>query len=217
MNTGRKPISRKEMIENKQKSIDSKRRLAKFSRWLHIYLSMVSFAIVLFFSVTGLTLNHADYLQGEAKVKQEKGNLDKQWVNNPDTLYVNKLAVTEYFRNNYQVKGAVNDFRIEESQISIAFKGPAYEAAIFIDRQTGTFDFTETRTGFIGFINDLHKGRDTGNVWFWIIDIAAILMVIISLSGLILLLFIKRKRNNGLILLAIGTLILYIIYRIWGQ
>ncbi len=205
------------MIENKQKSIDTKRRLAKFSRWLHIYLSMVSFAIVLFFSVTGLTLNHADYLQGEAKVKQEKGKLDKQWVNNPDTLYVNKLAVTEYFRNNYQVKGTVNDFRIEESQISIAFKGPAYEASIFIDRQTGTFDFTETRTGFIGFINDLHKGRDTGNVWFWIIDIAAILMVIISLSGLILLLFIKRKRNNGLILLAIGTLILYIIYRIWGQ
>ncbi|RZK83430.1 MAG: peptidase, partial [Pedobacter sp.] len=40
-----------------QKSSRPKKDIAKVSRWLHIYLSMVSFAIVLFFSVTGLTLN----------------------------------------------------------------------------------------------------------------------------------------------------------------
>ena len=35
-----------------------KRRLAKYSRWLHIYVSMTSFVIVFFFAVTGWTLNH---------------------------------------------------------------------------------------------------------------------------------------------------------------
>jgi hypothetical protein len=30
-------------------------------RWLHIYLSMFGLAAVLFFSVTGLTLNHPDW------------------------------------------------------------------------------------------------------------------------------------------------------------
>ncbi len=194
-----------------------KRRLAKFSRWLHIYLSMVSFTIVLFFSVTGLTLNHADYFQGQTQTTQTKGKLPVAWVNNADTNRVAKLNITEHFRNTFSVKGAVNDFRIDETQISLAFKGPGYEAAIFIDRQTGEYELSQSQTGFVGFINDLHKGRDTGKVWFWVIDVAAILMVLISLSGLILLLFIKRKRISGIILLAVGTLLMYLLYRIWGQ
>jgi hypothetical protein len=35
-----------------------RRQSAIVSRWLHLHLSMVSFAIVLFFAVNGLTLNH---------------------------------------------------------------------------------------------------------------------------------------------------------------
>ena len=37
------------------------RQLAVWSRWLHIYLSLISFGAILFFSVTGLTLNHPDW------------------------------------------------------------------------------------------------------------------------------------------------------------
>ena len=194
-----------------------KRRLAKLSRWLHIYLSMVSFTIVLFFSVTGLTLNHADYFQGQTTTKQQKGKLPVEWVNSADTNRVAKLSVVEYFRNKFLVKGAVNDFRIEETQLSLAFKGPGYEAAVFIDRRTGDFDMSESSTGFVGFVNDLHKGRDTGKTWAWVIDVSAILMTLISLSGLILLLFIKRKRVSGMLLLVAGTVIIYVIYKIWGQ
>ncbi len=187
------------------------------SRWLHIYLSMVSFTIVLFFSVTGLTLNHADWFQGKPQTKQEKGKLTASWVNNKDTNLVAKLSVVEYFRNQHAVKGAVVDFRIEDSQVSVSFKGPGYEANAFITRETGEYEFTQTKTGFIGFANDLHKGRDTGTVWAWVIDISAVLMVIISLSGLILLLFIKKKRLNGMILLVVGSILIYLIYKIWGQ
>jgi hypothetical protein len=39
-----------------------KKNTASIARWLHIYLSMISFVIILFFAVTGLTLNHADWL-----------------------------------------------------------------------------------------------------------------------------------------------------------
>ena len=40
-----------------------KRRTAIAARWLHIYLSMVSFAILFFFAVTGITLNHAEWFK----------------------------------------------------------------------------------------------------------------------------------------------------------
>jgi hypothetical protein len=199
------------------RSTASKRKLAGISRWLHIYLSMVSFAIVLFFSVTGITLNHADTMQGETKTSQVKGKLNAAWVQSPDTNKVEKLLIAEYFRNQHAVKGAVNDLRIEEDQVSIAYKGPGYEAMAFINRASGEYELTVAQTGLVGFLNDLHKGRDTGKTWASVIDIAAGLMVLISLTGLILLLFIKRKRVNGLVLLAAGTIIVYLLYRIWGQ
>lgn len=70
--------------KNTPRSTASKRKLAGISRWLHIYLSMVSFAIVLFFSVTGITLNHADTMQGETKTTQTKGKLNAAWVQSAD-------------------------------------------------------------------------------------------------------------------------------------
>ena len=48
------------------------RRTAVLVRWLHIYLSMASFAIVFFFAVTGLTLNHADKFAGRVRTVQKK-------------------------------------------------------------------------------------------------------------------------------------------------
>lgn len=178
---------------------------------------MISFTIVLFFSVTGLTLNHADKFQGEAKTSQTKGKLDSSWVNSKDTLTIQKLNIVEYFRKNYPVKGAVSDFRIDDYQINLAFRAPGYEAAVFIDRVTGNYELTQTSAGLIGFINDLHKGRDTGSTWSWVIDISAVLMVLISLTGIILLLYIKRKRFYGILLVLLGSLLLYLVYRIWGQ
>jgi len=194
-----------------------RRAIAQVSRWLHIYLSMFSFIIVLFFSVTGLTLNHADYFQKHAKITESKGKVDSSWVHVADTLKIQKLALVEFFRTKYKARGAVADFRIEDAEVSFSFKAPGYEADVFITREDGSYQFNETNQGLMGFINDLHKGRDTGKTWLWVIDISAIFMTVISLSGLVLLLFIKKKRAAGLVLLAIGFAITYLLYHFWGQ
>ena len=107
------------------------------------------------------------------------------------------------------------DFRIDDGQLSVSFKGPGYAADIFIDRSTGAYDVTKTAAGFVGIINDLHKGRDTGPVWSVLIDISAILMTVVSLSGFLLLLYIKRKRLSGLLVAAAGLLLAYLIYALW--
>jgi uncharacterized protein len=195
----------------------NKKFIAKASRWLHIYLSMISFIIVLFFSITGLTLNHADYFQKDASITQSKGTLDRSWVSTTDTLKIQKLAIVEYFRNKYKAKGAVADFRINDSEISFSFKAPGYAADAFINRSDASYTLTESNQGLMGFINDLHKGRDTGSTWLLVIDIAAILMTLVSFTGLILLLFIKKKRLPGIALLILGLALMYIIYHFWGQ
>jgi hypothetical protein len=201
----------------KKEGKKAKKKVAKVSRWLHIYLSMVSFAIVLFFSITGLTLNHADFFAGKAITTKDTGRVTAAWVNVKDTNLVSKLNIAEYFRNKHHVKGAVSDFRIDDSQVSISYRGPGYEGDAYITRETGEYELSQTRGSFVAFMNDLHKGRDTGTAWSWVIDVSAIFLVLISLSGLILLLFIKKKRMSGLILAAIGLLLICLIYKLWGQ
>lgn len=199
-----------------QKSVSPKKDVAKLSRWLHIYLSMVSFAIVLFFSVTGLTLNHPTWFGGDKQiVVKHKGTMNVKWVNNSDTNKIAKLEIVEFLRKTYQVKGAVNEFRIDDSELSVSLKGPAYSCDAFIDRETGKYEVSEIKMGIVAVMNDLHKGRDSGAGWSWIIDISAVFLVLISLSGLILLCFIKKKRVAGLITGIIGLVICYLIYIIF--
>jgi hypothetical protein len=191
------------------------RNVAMLSRWLHIYGSMISFAIIFFFAVTGITLNHPDYFAGELKTTQEKGKLDSSWVSNKDTNKIAKLEIVEFLRKNHHISAAVSEFRIDESQCTVSFKGPGYAADAFINRDNGSYELTLLRAGMVGIMNDLHKGRDTGAKWSWVIDIAAALMVLVSLSGMILILYIKRKKWSGLVLALIGTLLLWLIYRMF--
>jgi len=187
------------------------RRLAALSRWLHIYLSMVSFAILLFFAVTGLTLNHAEQFGARPRVTQAKGKIELNWIKVEDSA-VNKLQIAEYLRHAHGVRGALSDFRLDESEATISFKGPGYAADAFINRETGEYELTETRSGLIAILNDLHKGRDTGGAWSRVIDASAILISLVSLSGLILIFFIKRRRLSGLALAVACAVVCYLIY-----
>lgn len=206
-------------LNTKQKHTSSakgkaKKRLATLSRWLHIYLSMLSFTILLFFAITGLTLNHADWFtNGKALVIKEKGVLNKDWVNQTDTTKINKLEIVEFLRNKYHVKGALTDFRIEDTELSLTFNGPGYIADSFINKEDGHFELSVTKLGAVAILNDLHKGRDTGKSWSWLIDVSAILMTIVSLSGIVLICFIKKKRLTGLVMVVVGTILCYLIYK----
>ena len=191
------------------------KQTASFSRWLHIYLSMFCFLIVLFFSVTGITLNHAEWFDGKQVETKLSGTIPAKWVNSPDTAKINKLMIVELLRKQYKVKGFVSDFLIDDGQCSVSFRGPGYSADAYIDRKNGKFQGSELKLGLVAILNDLHKGRDTGNTWSWLIDVSAGFLTLISLTGLVMLLFLKKRRVNGLVLTVIGGIICLLIYYIW--
>lgn len=190
-----------------------KRRLAIISRWIHIYLSMASFGILLFFAVTGLTLNHAEWFDGKPQLAKHTGTLNPKWLQGE----VAKLEIVEALRRVDGAHGALSDFRVEDSQCTVSFKGPGYTADAFIDRASGKYELTETRMGFVAVINDLHKGRDTGKVWSWMIDASALLMTFVSLTGFVLLFFLhKRRLNSGLVVAVMGAIAAWAVYRIFA-
>jgi hypothetical protein len=79
-----------------------------------------------------------------------------------------------------------------------------------IDRASGRYELTETRMGFFAVLNDLHKGRDAGKAWAMVIDGAAVLMTLVSLTGLLLIFFLQKKRLSGLLVAAAGGLLCYL-------
>lgn len=176
---------------------------------------MVSFFILLFFAVTGLTLNHTEWFADQQVTKTFNGNLNTSWVKGKDSATIAKLDIVEFVRKQHSIGGAVSEFTTDEYQCAISFSGPGYSADVFVNREDGSYEISETTTGLFGIINDLHKGRDSGKAWKLLIDISAILMTIVSLSGLVMLFFLKKKRVAGILLMLIGTLVSLLVYMIW--
>ncbi|MFT4177775.1 MAG: PepSY-associated TM helix domain-containing protein [Luteolibacter sp.] len=172
-----------------------KQRLASPMRWLHIYSSMFGLVAILFFSVTGLTLNHPSWKFGSvSRESTTKGKIPQEFLKEPA-----KLEIVEHLRKHEKIRGLVDDFTIDDLECSITFKGPGYSADVFLDRETGAYQATQYRQGWVALMNDLHKGRDSGKAWSLVVDISAILLIIVSVTGIGLLLYIKRRRKNGLL------------------
>ena len=118
---------------------------------------------------------------------------------------VARLEIVEHLRKVHGVRGALAEFRTDDQECLVTFKGPGYAADAFIDRESGHYNLTQTFHGFIAVINDLHKGRDTGVVWSVVIDLSAVLMTIIALTGLVLLFYLKLRRKPGLVVSLVGA------------
>lgn len=193
-------------------------RRARVARWLHLYLSLFSLAALLFFGITGFTLNHADWFAADAESFREiEGRLNPDWVK-PDPLApanpVAKLEIVEALRKNHGIRGVVSSFSEDPHQCVIVFASPGYGANAFVDRVTGHYSLTESRQGFVAIVNDLHKGRDSGAGWSVLIDASALLCTAAGLTGLWLLFYIRRRVKAGLVAASAGALLLWAVYAI---
>lgn len=177
----------------------------RWIRWLHIYGSMLGLVATLLFAVTGLTLNHADWFERkEPTVRAFTGDVP------PGLLAgaVDKLAVAERLRAAHRLQGMVTEFLVDDAQCVVVWKGPGYAADATIERADGRYRVEEQRRGLWAVLDDLHKGRDCGPVWSFVIDASAIALAFLSGTGLWLLLYLKKRRRSGLVAALLGALAL---------
>lgn len=170
----------------------------KWTRTLHIYLSMLGLLALVFFSATGLMLNHEEWFgYAEPRVSTREGTLPAALLEDPD-----KLAIVELLRKDYGATGTLEEFSIEDESLSLVFKSPGRRTLAEITRPAGNIEVTLESHGFTGRLVELHRGADAGGPWRLLIDASAILFLIIGLSGLVLWLFVPKWRPMGL--LAVG-------------
>jgi hypothetical protein len=128
---------------------------------------------------------------------------------------VDKLAVAETLRSRHALRGAVTEFAVDDYQCFVSFRGPGYSADAFIDRATGQYELTEARLGWVALLNDLHAGRSAGPAWPWVIDVSAVIMAVASITGLALVLLVKRRRRSGIVAAVLGSLAVVLVYLLW--
>lgn len=165
--------------------------------WMSAAISMVA---MLFFAVTGITLNHAATIPATPTVVTHEAVLPPavraavadDGLAEADVAASISGAMREMFR--MDVSGRLAEWEWSPEEIYIALPRAGGDAWVSIDRATGVATAEEVDRGWIAYVNDLHKGRNTGAVWSLFIDIFAVACVIFTLTGLFLLYVHAAKR-----------------------
>jgi hypothetical protein len=194
-----------------RRSQKSRAAWQRWSRVVHAYTSMAALLVVLFFGITGITLNHPDWTLGfETATSKVSGTLPAGSVSASGEPQL--LVISEHIRNEQNVRGTVAEFGTTPSGGFISYRGPGYSADATFDTAAHTYAASVEQQGLIGVANDLHKGRNTTGSWGWLIDVSGLLLVAIALSGLTLQLVLRRRRRSTLV--AAG--VLAVIVSVWA-
>lgn len=174
---------------------------------LHIYISMAGFALTLLFGITGLTLNHQDFGHGEPKIENSKIEIPPNLTDQPSSASIGK-----HLQEALGIAGPVTDYHEDSEQIQITFAAPGHRTLVTIQREQHTAEVEKETRGMMGKLDDLHKGFDSGRVWYWMIDLAAVLLTISALTGMITLLSLRARRRSGFLIGGLGVATIVLIY-----
>ena len=187
-------------------------RVHSWLRWLHIYISMFTLLVVLFFAITGITLNHPDWVFGGSESAVDvSGRLPAGWRQGETVDWV---RVVEHLRAEHGVSGRLGDYRMDETEGSLTFKGPGYSADCFFDPGTGAYEMTIVRQGAVGVLNDLHRGRDSGAAWRWVVDLSGVFLTVVAITGIGLLWYLKKLRVTALATMAVGVVVAVVLMKV---
>jgi len=164
--------------------------------WISAALSLVG---MLAFAVTGVTLNHAGQIEAEPRVVSRKAVLPADLlallaqgpVEGKRPL---PIRIETWLDKAVDADIARRPGEWTDAEVYVALARPGGDAWISIDRDTGAVEHEKTTRGAVSLLNDLHKGRNTGQAWSWFLDLFAGACVVFCLTGLFLLQFHARAR-----------------------
>lgn len=187
-----------------QQSASRKKKKSTFwkkqARIWHWISGAVCLIGMLLFSVTGITLNHAGDIPATPQTTTQTMSLEGEafasLIDQPESGTTPSLPreVVRALRSGINVNVAGRTAEWTDFDVYVGLPRPGGDAWLAIDRETGEVEYELTRRGVISWLNDLHKGRNTGMVWFWFIDIFSVAAIFFCLTGLWLLQIHAGKR-----------------------
>ncbi len=172
---------------------------------------------MLLFAATGFTLNHATQIEAHPAVTSKTATLpsdlqaqlakinaseDDDKANSPLPL-----SLRQWAEDALAVDVGEREAEWSPEEVYVAMPRPGGDAWLRIDRVSGEVEYELTDRGWISYLNDLHKGRNTGAVWSWFIDIFALACLVFSITGLFILKMHATNRPTTWPIVGLGMLI----------
>lgn len=170
--------------------IDQGRRafwLKNLHQW-HWVSSALCLIGMLLFAITGITLNNARIIEAKPTVTTVEATLPADLR---PLLTVGEgpvpAAVVAWMGREMAVDAAAGVPEWSPDELYIGLPRPGGDAWATISREDGAVLYERTDRGWVSYLNDLHKGRGTGTVWSWFLDIFAGACLVFCITGLFLL------------------------------
>jgi uncharacterized protein len=164
------------------------RTLVSWSRTIHIYLSIALFVILVFFSITGITLNHVDVFIAEPEITEIIVDSLPELPLDSEGLIADSPELGSFLLKEFGVNRAKASITHDAKLLLVDYRSPGATAFIEIDQDEQKAVGEKSDYGFIAMLNDLHKARETDVIWKWLLDISSILLIFFSIVGFVLLL-----------------------------
>jgi hypothetical protein len=176
---------------------------------LHAYLSAFAFLALIFFSLTGVLLNHPEWFE-----RYQPAESQVAFALSPEELAAAKAAkdpgpaLARAAATHARLAGAYASADLQDREALVRLEGPKGSSDLTIDLQTGKAEGRVTRANLAAIIQDLHRGKNSGLAWRWVIDLSAWLVLALSLIGYVLFFSLRFRLKTSLILTASSLLIL---------
>lgn len=199
------------------------------TRWLktlhqwHWMSSALSLIGLILFAATGITLNNAALFESKPAVHTQQAALPGELLEMlaPPSASAKKGALPkqaeEWLDSQLDIRIGGRTAEFSEDEVYVSLPEPGGDAWLSIDRASGDVTYERSRRGWIAYLNDLHKGRSTGVIWSWFIDIFAGACLIFALSGLLLLKLHSKNRISTWPMVGLGLFIPFILLLIFSH
>lgn len=177
--------------------------------WISSALCLIG---MLLFAVTGFTLNHAGQIEAEPKVVARNAEAPGEVLaalqarkaalarNNGDSGDSGNSAnnagqdkapvpaeLADWLQREFDIDAHGREAEWSPDEIYVPLPRPGGDAWVSVALDSGETQYELTTRGWISYLNDLHKGRNTGGAWSLFLDVFAFACLVFCVTGLFLL------------------------------
>jgi len=171
--------------------------LKHLHQW-HWISSAICLIGMLMFAITGFTLNHAGQIEARPKVVTRSETAPRSVLDALRRAAPAEAAtknqkgavppvLANWLAQSLDVDAAGREAEWSADEIYVGLPRPGGDAWVSVALDSGEVQYESTSRGVISWLNDLHKGRNTGRAWSLFIDAFALACLVFSVTGLFLL------------------------------
>jgi len=172
--------------------------LKHLHQW-HWISSAICLIGMLLFAATGFTLNHAAQIEASPSVVTRQSTAPASLLSalksampaasgsGRDAKSAVPPVLADWLSRELAIDASGREAEWSADEVYVSLPRPGGDAWVSLALDTGETQYETTARGAISYLNDLHKGRNTGRAWSLFLDVFALACLVFCVTGLVLL------------------------------